>query len=102
MTTQEHYAKREKKSYVTVEFLIYEAVKTRCEYFQETVMKQTLFPNIIGIDIWPAEVDLYQVSLKDVGKVVRRHKPGEPSQQMRKEREKSALYLNFFLGDGRK
>lgn len=92
VTTQEHYAKREKKkSYVTVEFLIYEAVKTKCEYFQEAVMKQTLFLNIIGIDIWPAEVDLYQVSLKDDGKVVRRHKPGEPSQQMRKEREKSAL-----------
>lgn len=59
-------------------------------------MKQTLFLNIIGIDIWPAEVDLYQVSLKDDGKVVRRQKPGEPSQNIGKEREKSALYLNFF------
>lgn len=52
-------------------------------------MKQSFVLNVIGIDIWPAEVDLHQVSLREDDKVVHSYKPGEQSQLMRKEREKS-------------
>lgn len=67
--------------------------KKRYEYLQETITKQTLFLNIIGIDISPADTDFHQDSSKENDKVVHKHKPGEPSQQMRKERKKSVLYF---------